>query len=87
MTVPVRDLVERNLHLTGNLMGGHDEALTVMQYIRSGRVKPHITEVSLDDIPEQMQRLIDCKTFGKVVVRVNGLDLPLGDAEAIVPQA
>lgn len=54
--------------MSGNLMGGHQEALQVMEYIATGQIKPRITKVALEDIPEQMQRLVDCKTAGKIVV-------------------
>lgn len=49
-------------------MGGHREALEVMEYIATGQIKPHVTKVALEDIPEQMQHLVDCKTAGKIVV-------------------
>lgn len=71
VSLPINALVERNLHLTGTLMGGHEEALEVMEYIVSGQVKPICTEVVLEDVPEQMQKQVDCETTGKVVVRVN----------------
>lgn len=49
-------------------MGGHREALEVMGYIATRQIKPRITKVALEEIPEQMQNLVDCKTAGKVVV-------------------
>lgn len=64
-------------------MGGRQEALEVMQYIKSGQCRPIITEVSLNEVPENMQRLIDCDTVGKVVVRVDQIDG--GGREAIKP--
>ncbi|KAH8667696.1 chaperonin 10-like protein [Ilyonectria robusta] len=71
VSVDLNALIERNLKLSGNLMGGHRGAAEVMHYITSGQIKPHITEVALEDVPEQMHNLVDCKTMGKVVVRVN----------------
>ncbi|CAI7640657.1 unnamed protein product [Penicillium crustosum] len=65
--LPLHSVVERNLHVSGNLMGGHREALEVMEYIATGQIKPHVTKVALEDIPEQMQHLVDCKTAGKIV--------------------
>lgn len=70
VSVPVSAIVERNLHISGNLMGSHEAALTVMGYIISEQIKPYLTEVVLEDVPEQMQNLVDCKTLGKVVVRL-----------------
>ncbi|KAJ5490181.1 hypothetical protein N7453_011006 [Penicillium expansum] len=66
--LPLHSIVERNLHVSGNLMGGHQEALEVMGYIATRQIKPRITKVALEEIPEQMQNLVDCKTAGKVVV-------------------
>ncbi|KAF7558180.1 hypothetical protein G7Z17_g72 [Cylindrodendrum hubeiense] len=71
VSVPIHALIERNLKISGNLMGGHREAAEVMHYITSGQIKPHITEVALEDVPEQMQRLVDCRVIGKIVVRVD----------------
>ena len=53
-------------------MGGRDEAYQMLEYIRSGEVKPVITEVSMDEISVCMQGLLDNKIAGKVVSRING---------------
>ncbi|KAL3468850.1 chaperonin 10-like protein [Aspergillus californicus] len=71
VSLPLHCLVERNLHLTGNLMGGHHETLEVMEYIRTGQITPRITTVGLTEVPEQMQSMIDCQTVGKVVIRMS----------------
>ncbi|PYI07734.1 GroES-like protein [Aspergillus sclerotiicarbonarius CBS 121057] len=71
LQIPLHAVVERNLVLTGNLMGGHQEALKVMGYIRSGWIKPKITKIDMEDIPHRMQGLVDCQTVGKVVARIN----------------
>ncbi|RAH87508.1 GroES-like protein [Aspergillus japonicus CBS 114.51] len=68
VSLPIHSVVERNLHLAGNLMGGHREALEVMQYIRSGQIMPRITKLALQEVPEQMQRMADNQTIGKLVV-------------------
>ncbi|KAF4545247.1 alcohol dehydrogenase [Lasiodiplodia theobromae] len=51
LSISIHALVERNLHLTGNLMGDH---------------------LTLEDIPDQMQRMVDCKSIGKIVARIGG---------------
>jgi propanol-preferring alcohol dehydrogenase len=68
VSLPLHCLIERNLHLTGNLMGGHEETLEVMEYIRTGQITPRITQVSLEEVPKQMQAMVDCQTVGKIVV-------------------
>ncbi|KAL4793230.1 chaperonin 10-like protein [Aspergillus venezuelensis] len=68
VSLPLHCLVERNLHLTGNLMGGHEEALEMIELIRKGQITPHITRVRLEDIPRQMEAVVNCQTVGKVVV-------------------
>lgn len=50
-------------------MGGYEEAIEVMSYIQSGRIKPVITEIPLEDVPKHMQALLDCAATGKVVVK------------------
>ncbi|OJK00347.1 hypothetical protein ASPACDRAFT_118534 [Aspergillus aculeatus ATCC 16872] len=49
-------------------MGGHREALEVMEFIRSGQIMPRITKVALKEVPEQMQRMANNQTTGKLVV-------------------
>jgi propanol-preferring alcohol dehydrogenase len=68
VSLPLHSLIERNLHLTGNLMGGHEETLEVMEHIRAGRLTPRITKVSLEEVPNQLQAMVDCQTMGKIVV-------------------
>lgn len=70
LSVPVKDLIERNLKVSGNLMGGSQEALQVMEYIRSGHIRPDVTLVAFDDVPHQMQEMVDCRTMGKIVVAI-----------------
>ncbi|KAK0642337.1 alcohol dehydrogenase [Lasiodiplodia hormozganensis] len=52
LSISIHALVERNLHLTGNLMGDH---------------------LTLEDIPHQMQRMVDCKSIGKIVARIGAM--------------
>lgn len=47
LSLPIHSVVERDLQLAGYLMGGHREALEVMEYIRSGQIMPRITERSI----------------------------------------
>ncbi|KAK9238580.1 hypothetical protein V1525DRAFT_418373 [Lipomyces kononenkoae] len=69
--VPLATLVERQLRLQGTLMGGWEEARQVMDWIRSGLIKPEVTEIRLNDVGKYLSDCIDFKTIGKVVVRVN----------------
>ncbi|KAL3440312.1 chaperonin 10-like protein [Aspergillus insuetus] len=68
VSLPLHSLIERKLRLTGNLMGGHEETLEVMEYIRAGRITPRITNVGLEEVPNQLQAMVDCQTIGKVVL-------------------
>lgn len=72
VSVPVAELVERQLKLQGNLVGGAEEAYQVMEYIKQGLLKPLFTEIRLEDIPEYLQKLTDCKTIGKAVAKIGG---------------
>lgn len=72
ISVSIKVVVERQLKIQGNLMGGAEETYQVMEYIRQGIVTPLVTEIGLQDIPEYMQRLTDCKTVGKTVAKVGG---------------
>lgn len=49
-------------------MGGHREALEVIEYIKSGQITPRVEKVALECVPEYMQRMVDCQTIGKGVV-------------------
>lgn len=51
-------------------MGGSDVALEVMDLISTGVVRPLIVEKTLEQVPECMQQISDCKTIGKMVVRM-----------------
>ncbi|KAJ4211628.1 hypothetical protein NW759_012229 [Fusarium solani] len=75
LTIPLPALVERSLWVSGTLMGGRHEALQVMELIKSGRVQPLVTEISLGDVPEYMNRLHNGAVVGKVVVRMSGYGL------------
>lgn len=68
VSLPLHSVVERNLHLQGNLMGGHCEALKVIDYIKSGQITPLVDKIELECVPEYMQRMVDCETIGKGVV-------------------
>ncbi|KAJ6042994.1 uncharacterized protein N7446_001190 [Penicillium canescens] len=68
VSLPLHCLVERNLHLSGNLMGSHDAALEVMEYIRTNRITPRVSKVRLEGVPERLQAMMDYQTVGKVVV-------------------
>jgi propanol-preferring alcohol dehydrogenase len=68
VSLPLHSLIERNVHLTGNLMGGHEETLEVMEYIWTGRITPRITKVGLEEVPHQLQAMVHCQTIGTLVV-------------------
>ncbi|KAJ3548887.1 hypothetical protein NM208_g791 [Fusarium decemcellulare] len=70
LSISIHALVERNLCLTGTLMGGHEASLEVMDYISRMLVRPLITEKALDDIPRSMEDLANGKTIGKTVIRM-----------------
>ena len=70
LSLSIHDLVERNLHVTGSLMGSHAVSLEVMGYICDGQIRPMTAHVSMEDIPAQMQRIVDCLSVGKVVARI-----------------
>jgi propanol-preferring alcohol dehydrogenase len=71
VSLSIHDLVERKLHLTGTLMGGHDVALEVMDYISSGRIRPVIVERKIENVPEILEQIVDCKGIGKMVVNMH----------------
>lgn len=72
ISISIKEVVERQLKIQGNLMGRAKETYQVMEYIRQGIVTPFVTEIGLQDIPEYMQRLTDCKTVRKAVAKVGG---------------
>lgn len=58
-------------------MGRHEEAIEVMGYIQSKQIVPCVTEVALEDVPKQMQALLDCRTTGKLVIKMNNVSCVL----------
>ncbi|KAK4235437.1 hypothetical protein C8A03DRAFT_36704 [Achaetomium macrosporum] len=77
ISLSIHDVVERNLHVTGPLMGGPAVSLEVMRYICDRQILPKKTLVSMEDIPKQMHELVNCSTYGKVVAKIQEpLDFP-----------
>ncbi|CRG92309.1 hypothetical protein PISL3812_09366 [Talaromyces islandicus] len=72
ISIPVAAIVERHLTIRGTLMGSPRESYEVMEYIRSGLIKPVITQIGLQDVPSSMDKIFNSGGFGKTVVRVNG---------------
>lgn len=70
LQIPLRAVVERNLHLSGNLMGGHEETFEVIELIRMGVIRPFVKKLCLEDVPSHLQDLVDCRGVGKYVVQV-----------------
>ena len=72
LSLSIHALVERNLHLTGCLMGGSGVALEAMELISAGTIQPLIAEQALSQVPTCMQQIADGETVGKIVIRMDG---------------
>ncbi|GAW24376.1 hypothetical protein ANO14919_139600 [Xylariales sp. No.14919] len=72
ITFDVKRILERQLSIKGTLMGDRKDSYQVMDYIRSGILKPKINEIELQDLPEYMQGFLAQKNWGKGVARING---------------
>lgn len=70
LSMPLPALVERSLSVFGSLMGNRNDALQVLHYIRSGKIKPMITEIELSEVPDQMEKLKQGEVVGKLVVKM-----------------
>jgi alcohol dehydrogenase, propanol-preferring len=70
LSISIHDLVERNIHVTGSLMGGPSISLEVMRYICNDQILPMTSFVSLEEIPEQLELIVEGKTFGKVIAKI-----------------
>ncbi|KAF2017006.1 GroES-like protein [Aaosphaeria arxii CBS 175.79] len=69
---PIHEILERQIKVQGCLMGSREEMYQCLEYIHSGTITPHITEVCLTDIPQYMSQIKTLSTVGKIVVRING---------------
>ncbi|KAF7952997.1 hypothetical protein EAE96_006219 [Botrytis aclada] len=72
ISIPLAELIERQLKVHGNLMGGPEEAYRVMEYIYHGVIKPKIIEIRIDEIPKYLNLMVENKVVGKVVANING---------------
>ncbi|TPR10367.1 Sugar (and other) transporter family protein [Aspergillus niger] len=68
--MPLRSLLDRQLRIQGSLMGTWEESLQVMQWIRDCTITPYVHQVDLADAGRQLSDCVDCKTFGKGIIRI-----------------
>ncbi|OTB09485.1 hypothetical protein M426DRAFT_6755 [Hypoxylon sp. CI-4A] len=69
---PIFEILERQINIHGQLMGGASEMYQCLEYIRAGIIKPHIQEIKMEDIPQYLKNFKSLKNSGKVVARING---------------
>jgi propanol-preferring alcohol dehydrogenase len=53
-------------------MGGRQEMLQCLDWIRTGLIKPSVTEIAFDDIPHYMENFKTLGNTGKIVARIGG---------------
>lgn len=70
ISFPISDVLTRQIRIEGSLMGGCQEMLQCLNWIRTGLVKPYVTEITFDDIPHYMQNFKALGNTGKIVARI-----------------
>ena len=66
-------MIEKQLTLRGTLMGNSSHMYKVMNYIRSGTIKPMMQEIELAGVADSMKAIKQLRSVGKAVVRVGGM--------------
>lgn len=69
-TFDLRSLYMNQITLQGSYMGGQRELLEVIKLVEKGKLKPVVDKVfPLKQAPQALQRMIDRKNFGKIILQ------------------
>jgi len=70
LDAPVAAIVIKGLKIQGNLVGSLEETYEAVEFVRSGKVKPHVTVRPFRDLPEVYQLLERGDIPGRIVLRL-----------------
>lgn len=70
LSVPIATIVIKGLKIQGNLVGSLEETLEAVEFVRSGRVKPHVKVRPFKDLPEVYKMLEKGDVPGRIVLQL-----------------
>jgi propanol-preferring alcohol dehydrogenase len=70
LDAPVAAIVIKGLKIQGNLVGSLKETYEAVEFVRSGKVKPHVKVRPFRDLPEVYQLLEKGDISGRIVLRL-----------------
>lgn len=69
-TISTASLILRKVTLIGSQGGTKEDVEGVYRYFATGKLTPHITEITFDDIPEGIAKLQRGEVVGRLVARI-----------------
>jgi alcohol dehydrogenase, propanol-preferring len=71
LDTPIAAIVIKGLRIIGNLVGSMKETLEAVDFVRSGKVKPHAKIREFKDLPEAYEMLEKGDIPGRIVLRIS----------------
>jgi alcohol dehydrogenase, propanol-preferring len=70
LDIPVATIVIKGLRIQGNLVGSLKETLEAVEFVRNGKVKPHVQVRPFSDLPEVYELLEKGDVPGRIVLQL-----------------
>lgn len=70
LTTPLATIIIKGLKVVGNLVGSMSETLEAVEFVREGKVKPHVEVRDFAQLPEIYEQLEKGDILGRVVLQV-----------------
>ncbi len=72
-TIPIVDLVSKQVHLVGSLAGSNDDCTAVLDLIADGKVSSNLTHVTFDEIADGIAKLKNGEVVGRLVAMMSSV--------------
>jgi propanol-preferring alcohol dehydrogenase len=69
-TIDIRDLILNKAQLLGSVGGTKEDVAAVYELIGSGDLKPVVTVITFDEIPDSLEKLHQGKVIGRLVAHI-----------------
>lgn len=70
LDTPIATLVIKGIKIQGNLVGSLKEALEAVEYVRTGKVKPHVEIHQFKELPKVYEMLEKGDIPGRIVLQI-----------------
>jgi propanol-preferring alcohol dehydrogenase len=67
LELPLLDVVLKGLRIEGSFLGRQSDLDAVFELARAGRIRPHVTPCSLEDVPAALERMRAGTLAGRMV--------------------